>query len=84
MIKPSAKPYVIMLNKHDVTKKFALDRNYVLIPSEKCNPPIDEIYLKDIIEVDHQFFPTFEYQYPEWVTDEMKTEFVALWTNYYE
>lgn len=71
------KPYAIFISKNDARRKFALDRSYTLIKGS-CDYTIN---LDDIVQVDDQFFPTFQYQYPEWAEGH---KFMVLWTNYYD
>ena len=79
------KPYVIMISKSD-NKYFCLDRNYSLIPENKVFPHFNDITLSHIVQVDSLFFPSFEYQYPEWAKQYLnfKEDFVSLWTDYYD
>ena len=72
------KPYVILISQNDAKRKFALDRTYTLI-QDSCDYTFNTA---DIVQVDGAFFPSFEYQYPDWVED--KEPFIALWTNYYD
>ena len=67
----------------DLQKGFALDRKYDFITDDRDS--WEEIKMGDIIEHDSTFFPTFDYQSPQWARDAYrKHRHIALWTNYYE
>ena len=82
---PQEKPYVIIYFPYTNPRKaFCLNRRY-----EYMGDGIElwgDVKLKDIVEVDDKFMPTFENQRPLWVKVLLDSgvKHIAIWTNYYE
>ncbi len=75
---PDDKPYVVILNKHDHSKRFALDRNYRLMK----DADIDSCMIKDIVQVCSTIAASFTY--PDWLEGENHDNYISIWFNYYD
>lgn len=72
------KPYVVILHKDDPKKRFALNRNYVLMK----NPDIDSCMLKDYVQICEGV--TASFTYPSWFKAEEGDSYITIWFNYFD
>jgi hypothetical protein len=74
------KPYVVVMNKNDHNKRYALDRNYNLM--HDMDEIINTCCIGDIVQVCTK--PAASFDTPKWVEKENPDNFISIWFNYYD
>ena len=75
------KPYVIIMDTRDHTRRYCLDRGYNWMRNID-DKVIDQCTMGDVVQSTVGVAASFTY--PDWVDLENQMDYVSLWFNYYD
>lgn len=75
------KPYVIIMDTRDHTRRYCLDRAYNWM-RDVDDKLIDACTMGDVVQLTVGVAASFTY--PAWVDLERQVEYISLWFNYYD